>query len=87
MTSPSLAPGPPLTSSSTSCSTSSYLRLVENLDIQVLEMRANACPELAEEGVVCYVGEGQAGEQGFDDNDGGDDDGGGGDGDGGDDDS
>ena len=38
-------------------------------------MRANACPELAEEGVVCYVGEGQAGEQGFDDNDdGGDDD-------------
>ena len=85
---PSLAPGHPLTSSSTSCSTSSYLSLVENLDIQVLEMRANACPELAEEGVVCYVGEGQAGEQGFDDNDdGGDDDGGSSGGDGGDDDS
>ena len=51
-------------------------------------MRANACPELAEEGVVCYVGEGQAGEQGFDDNDdGGDDDGGSSGGDGGDDDS
>ena len=38
----------------------------------MLEIRANAGPELAEEGVVCYVGEGQAGEQGFDDNDGGD---------------
>ena len=51
-------------------------------------MRANACPELAEEGVVCYVREGQAGEQGFDDNDeGGDDDGGSSGGDGGDDDS
>ena len=49
-------------------------------------MRANACPELAEEGVVCYVGEGQAGEHGFDDNDGGGDDGSSG-GDGGDDDS
>ena len=46
-------------------------------------MRANACPELAEEGVVCYVREGEAGEQGSDDND----DGGSSGGDGGDDDS
>ena len=51
-------------------------------------MRANACPELAEEGVVCYVREGEAGEQGSDDNDDGvDDDGGSSGGDGGDDDS